>query len=69
MILVSEPKPNANKIGDILPPDSFENEFGPSRPLSDFMSPEQFAKFNADTARLKREMEREMCTVRGSKRS
>ena len=42
---------------------------GPSRPLSDFMSPEQFAKFNAETARLKREMEREMSPVGGAKRS
>ena len=66
---MSEPKPYTNKHGEILPFQTFENEFGPSRPLSDFMSPEQFANFTADTARLKREMEREMCTVRGSKRS
>jgi hypothetical protein len=66
---VSEPKPYTNKFGEILPPESFENEFGPSRPLRDFISPEQFAKFNAETARLKREMEREMSTVRGAKRS
>ena len=66
---MSEPKHYTNKFGDILGPDSFENEFGPSRPLSDFMSPEQFVKFNAETARLKREMEREMPPVRGGKRS
>ena len=62
---MSEPKPYTNKHGD----ETFENEFGPSRPLSDFMSPEQFAKFNAETARLKREMEREMSPVGGGKRS
>jgi hypothetical protein len=33
------------------------------------MSHEQFAKFNAETARLKREMEREMSPVMGGKRS
>jgi hypothetical protein len=48
--------------------DSFEIEFGPSRPLSDFMSPEQLVKFNAETARLKREMEREISPVMGGKR-
>ena len=69
MIPVSEPKPNANKIGDILPPDSFEIEFCPSRPLSDFMNPEQLVKFNAETARLKREMEPGMSPLRGGKRS
>jgi hypothetical protein len=31
----------------------------PSRPLSDFMSPERFAEFNAETRRLKRELARE----------
>ena len=36
-----------------------ENEPGPPRPLSDFMSPEQFAEFNAETRRLKRELARE----------
>jgi hypothetical protein len=66
---VSEPKPYTNKDRETLPRETFEYEFGPSRPLSDFMSPEQFAKFNAETARLKREMEREMSTVRGGKRS
>jgi len=66
---VSEPKPYTNKFGEILPADSFENEFGPSRPLSDFMSPEQFVKFNAETARLRREMEREIPPVCGGKRS
>jgi hypothetical protein len=66
---VSEPKPYTNKNGETPPRETFENEFSPSRPLSDFMSPEQFAKFNAETARLKREMEREMSTVRGGKRS
>jgi hypothetical protein len=65
---VSEPKPYTNKHGETLPRRT-KNEFGPSRPLSDFMSPEQFAKFNAETARLKREMEREMSPVRGGKRS
>ena len=69
MIPVSEPKPSTKKFGDILPPDSFENEFGPSRPLNDFMSPEQFVKFNAETARLRREMEREIPPVWGDKRS
>ena len=69
MIPVSEPKPNTNNFGDILPPDSFENEFGPSRALSDFMSPERFVKFNAETARLRREMEREIPPVWGDKRS
>jgi hypothetical protein len=69
MIPVSEPKPNTNKFGDILPPDGFEIEFCPSRPLSDFMSPEQLVKFNAETARLKREMEREIFPVMGGKRS
>jgi hypothetical protein len=66
---VSEPKPPTNKHGETLSRETFENEFGPSRPLSDFMSPEQFAKFNAETARLKREMEREMSPVRDSQRS
>jgi hypothetical protein len=69
MIPVSEPKLNANEIGDILPPNSFENEFGPSRPLRDFMSPEQLVKFTRDTARLKREMEREMSPLTGGKQS
>jgi len=32
-----------------------ENEPGPPRPLSDFMSPERFAEFNAETRRLRRE--------------
>jgi hypothetical protein len=36
-----------------------ENEPGPPRPLSDFMSPEQFAEFNAETRRLRRELARE----------
>jgi hypothetical protein len=36
-----------------------ESEPGPSRPLSDFMSPERFAEFNAETRRLKRELARE----------
>jgi hypothetical protein len=36
-----------------------ENELAPPRPLSDFMSPEQFAEFNAETRRLKRELARE----------
>ena len=58
-----------NKFGEILPCQTFENEFGPSRPLSDFMSPEQLVKFNAETARLRREMEREIHPVRGDKRS
>jgi hypothetical protein len=35
-----------------------ENEPGPSRPLSDFMSPEWFAKFSAETRRLRRELVR-----------
>ena len=65
---MSEPKPYTNERGETLPRETFENEFGPSRPLSDFMSPEQFAKFNAETARLKREMERAMSTLRGGKR-
>ena len=66
---MSEPKHYTNKFGDILGPDSFENEFGPSRPLSDFMSPEQLVKFNAETARLKREMERENVPVEGRQAS
>ena len=66
---MSEPKPYTNKHGETLPRETFENEFGPSRPLSDFMNPEQLAKFNAETARLKREMEREMSPVMGGKRS
>jgi hypothetical protein len=36
-----------------------ENEPGPSPRLSDFMSLECFAKFNAETRRLKRELARE----------
>ena len=36
-----------------------ENEPGPSRPLSDFMSPERFAEFNAETRRLRRELVRQ----------
>ena len=32
-----------------------ENAPGPSRPLSDFMSLERFAEFNAETRRLRRE--------------
>ncbi len=60
---------HTSKHGETLPRETFEDEFGPSRPLSDFMSPERFAKFNAETTSLKREMEREMSTVRGSKRS
>ena len=36
-----------------------ENEPGAARPLSDFMSPERFAEFNAETRRLKRELTRE----------
>ncbi len=36
-----------------------ENEPGPPRPLSDFMSPECFAAFNDETRRLKRELVRE----------
>jgi hypothetical protein len=36
-----------------------ENEPGSPRPLSDFMSPERFAEFNAETRRLKRELARE----------
>ena len=66
---MSEPKPTRNKHRETLPRETFENEFGPSRPLSDFMSPEQFAKFNAETAQLKREMEREMSPVMRGKRS
>ncbi len=66
---MSEPKPYTNKHGEILPPENFENEIGPSRPLSDFMSPEQFVKFNAETARLKREMERENVPAEGRQAS
>jgi hypothetical protein len=40
-----------------------ESEPGPPRPLSDFMSPERFAEFNAETRRLKRELAREEETV------
>jgi hypothetical protein len=36
-----------------------ENEPGPPRPLSDFMSPERFAEFNTETRRLRRELVRE----------
>ena len=36
-----------------------ENDPGPARPLSDFMSPERFAEFNAETRRLRRELVRE----------
>ena len=36
-----------------------ETEPGPPRPLSDFMSPERFAEFNAETRRLRRELARE----------
>ena len=36
-----------------------ENEPGPPRPLSDFMSPERFAEFNAETRRLRRELARQ----------
>jgi hypothetical protein len=36
-----------------------ENEPGPPRPLSDFMSSERFAEFDAETRRLKRELVRE----------
>ena len=36
-----------------------ESEPGPPRPLSDFMSSERFAEFNAETRRLKRELVRE----------
>jgi hypothetical protein len=66
---VSEPKPYTNKHGEILPPENFENEIGPSRRLSDFMSPEQLVKFNAETARLKREMERENVPAEGRQAS
>ena len=40
-----------------------ESEPGPPRPLSDFMSPERFAEFNAETRRLKSELAREEETV------
>jgi len=36
-----------------------ESEPGPPRPLSDFLSPERFAEFNAETRRLRRELVRE----------
>jgi hypothetical protein len=36
-----------------------ENEPGPPRPLSDFMSPERFAEFNAEARRLKQELARQ----------
>ena len=36
-----------------------ENAPGPPRPLSDFISPERFAEFNAETRRLRRELVRE----------
>ena len=35
-----------------------ESEPGPPRPLSDFMSPDGFAEFNAETRRLKSELAR-----------
>jgi hypothetical protein len=34
-------------------------EPGAARPLSDFMSPERFAEFNAETRRLRRELARQ----------
>jgi hypothetical protein len=46
-----------------------ESEPGPSRPLSDFMSPERFAEFNAETRRLKRELAREEETVQAPRPS
>jgi len=36
-----------------------ENAPGPSHPLSDLMSPERFAEFNAETRRLRRKLVRE----------
>jgi hypothetical protein len=36
-----------------------ENEPGPPRELSDFISPERFAEFNAETRRLRRELARQ----------
>ena len=42
-----------------------ENEPGPPRPLSDFMSPERFTELNAETGHLRRELARQEEEVAG----
>ena len=39
--------------------DDDDHNPGPPRPLSDFMSPQRFAEFNAETRRLRRKLVRE----------
>jgi hypothetical protein len=39
--------------------DEDNHDPGPPRPLSDFMSPQRFAEFNAETRRLRRKLVRE----------
>ena len=47
------------EVTNMSEPPFDETERGPPRPLSDFMSPERFAEFNAETRRLRREFVRE----------
>ena len=47
------------EVTNMSEPPVDENEPGPARPLSDFISPERFAEFNAETRRLRRELVRE----------
>ena len=47
------------EVTNMSEPPFDENEPGPPRPLSDFMSPERFAEFSAETRRLKQELARE----------
>jgi|GEM_PF-3767166 hypothetical protein len=47
------------EVTNMSEPPFDETEPGPPRPLSDFMGPERFAEFSAETRRLKRELARE----------
>ena len=47
------------EVTNMSEPPVDENEPGPPRPLSDFMSPERLTEFNAETRRLRRELARQ----------
>ena len=47
------------EVTNMSEPPVDENEPGSARPLSDFMSPERFAEFNAETRRQRRELARQ----------
>jgi hypothetical protein len=51
-------RPPLLRVTAMSEPPVYENE-PPSRALSDFVSPERFAEFNAETRRLRRELARE----------